>query len=157
MIIEHLFEEYTEIEAKRRVSYTKKVSRQHEVNTAKPNNVPSATKEKLTLPTLPLDVLHCIFDRLDPATSTCLGLSCKALYPVHRGIHGTVDLTTPVLDSGKILADLIGDFFVDPWFSFEVRKFVPVVRFFEINSRRLRVGIERTRELLEREDEEMVL
>lgn len=48
---------------------------------------------RCVLPTLPLEVLLEIFDWLDPIYSTCLGLTCKALYSVYRRKHKSpVDL-----------------------------------------------------------------
>lgn len=67
-----------------------------------------------------------------------------------------MDLTTSVeAIPGRILADLVTDFFLDPWFSFQVKKFVSVTRYFEIKQQRLMVGIKRARarELLERQEQ----
>ena len=41
---------------------------------------------------LPPEIQLSIFDHLDPVTSTCLGLSSKKLYPLHRSTHKKVGL-----------------------------------------------------------------
>jgi hypothetical protein len=41
---------------------------------------------------LPAEIQFSIFDHLDPVASTCLGLSSKKLYPVHRSKHKKVSL-----------------------------------------------------------------
>lgn len=41
---------------------------------------------------LPPEIQLSIFDHLDPVASTCLGLSSKKLYPVHRSKHKKVGL-----------------------------------------------------------------
>ncbi|RDW94929.1 hypothetical protein BP5796_00692 [Coleophoma crateriformis] len=41
---------------------------------------------------LPLEIQLSIFDHLDPASSACLGLASKQLYPVHRSRHKSVNL-----------------------------------------------------------------
>jgi len=38
-----------------------------------------------------------IFEHLDPVTSTCLGLTCKRFYAIHRAIHGSVPLKSSIL------------------------------------------------------------
>jgi len=42
--------------------------------------------------TLPEELVLKIFAHLGPVSSTCLGLTCKQLYTIHRQIHGRVDL-----------------------------------------------------------------
>ncbi|KAH6666013.1 hypothetical protein B0J14DRAFT_605110, partial [Halenospora varia] len=46
-----------------------------------------------TLLTLPGEVQLRIFDKLDKATSACLGVTCKYFYPMYREFHGFVGLT----------------------------------------------------------------
>jgi hypothetical protein len=41
---------------------------------------------------LPAELLNAIFSLLDPVNSTCLGLTSKYLYPIHRSFQGTVSL-----------------------------------------------------------------
>jgi len=53
-----------------------------------------ADEDPLTLLTLSSDIILEIFDRLSPISSTCLGLTCKTFYTIHREIHGSVDLNT---------------------------------------------------------------
>ena len=48
----------------------------------------------LTLPDLPPELHYAIFDFLDPIDSTCLGLTSRQFYAVHRRMHGTVRLGT---------------------------------------------------------------
>lgn len=50
-----------------------------------------------TLQTLPVELQLRIFKSLDPIASTCAGLSCKALYPIHIDVHGIVKLDHEVL------------------------------------------------------------
>jgi len=47
---------------------------------------------KLSLDTLPIELHLLVFQHLDPIESTCLGLSSRKLYHVHRCINGTVPL-----------------------------------------------------------------
>ncbi|KAH8647629.1 hypothetical protein BGZ60DRAFT_423773 [Tricladium varicosporioides] len=51
-----------------------------------------------TLLTLPGEVQLRIFDKLDKATSACLGVTCKYFYPMYRELHGFVGLLcyTPI-------------------------------------------------------------
>ncbi|ORY65095.1 uncharacterized protein BCR38DRAFT_340745 [Pseudomassariella vexata] len=48
--------------------------------------------EKLQLAFLPPEIHYAIFDFLDPIDSTCLGLTSKHFYAIHRRMHGTVPL-----------------------------------------------------------------
>ena len=41
---------------------------------------------------LPAEIHLKVFDLLDLNSSTCLGLTCKKLYPIHRALHGVVPL-----------------------------------------------------------------
>jgi hypothetical protein len=43
---------------------------------------------------LPGELHYAIFDFLDPIDSTCLGLTNKHFYAIHRRMHGTVPLST---------------------------------------------------------------
>ena len=49
---------------------------------------------KMTLDCLPPEIHVAMFDYLDLIDSTCLGLTNKHFYAIHRRIHGTVPLTT---------------------------------------------------------------
>ncbi|KAK3503512.1 hypothetical protein B0T13DRAFT_132990 [Neurospora crassa] len=65
--------------------------RSYSVTDRLPLPVPSAGKVLLDLP----PELHmAIFDFLDPIDSTCLGLTNKHFYAIHRRMHGTVPLRT---------------------------------------------------------------
>src|SRR4051794_29390183 len=66
------------------------------------------TRMRLTLLTLLPELQLEIFDHLSPISSTCLGLTCKYLYAIHRKFHGSVDLK-------------VKDMYQDHWdFSMEV-------------------------------------
>ncbi|KAL2127600.1 hypothetical protein VTI74DRAFT_10436 [Chaetomium olivicolor] len=56
-----------------------------------PRRHPSAAG--LALTDLPSELHFAIFDFLDPIDSTCLGLTNKHFYAIHRRLHGTVPLT----------------------------------------------------------------
>ncbi|KUJ19743.1 uncharacterized protein LY89DRAFT_682613 [Mollisia scopiformis] len=75
-----------------------------------------------------------IFDFLDPTPSTCLGMTCKAFYPIHRERHGAVHLTTKGLYDPikKCLWQLLRSFFPGLVFCFEIKKFVTLERCEEI-------------------------
>jgi hypothetical protein len=47
----------------------------------------------MALSSLHPNVLRNIFSHLVPADSILLGLTCKALYPIHRQFHGPIKLT----------------------------------------------------------------
>jgi hypothetical protein len=47
---------------------------------------------KCPVTSLPPELALAIFKLLDPITSTCLGLTCKAFYRIHKSIHGKVPL-----------------------------------------------------------------
>ncbi|KAJ4388473.1 hypothetical protein N0V85_007519 [Neurospora sp. IMI 360204] len=65
--------------------------RSYSVTDRLPLPVPSVGKLLLDLP----PELHmAIFDFLDPIDSTCLGLTNKHFYAIHRRMHGTVPLRT---------------------------------------------------------------
>ncbi|EFX04809.1 f-box domain containing protein [Grosmannia clavigera kw1407] len=55
-----------------------------------PTHQPSAN---LQLADLPAELHYAIFDFLDPIDSTCLGLTNKHFYAIHRRMHGTVPLS----------------------------------------------------------------
>jgi hypothetical protein len=48
----------------------------------------------LSLMDLPSELHYAIFDFLDPIDSTCMGLTNKHFYAIHRRLHGTVPLST---------------------------------------------------------------
>jgi hypothetical protein len=43
---------------------------------------------------MPPELHYAIFDLLDPIDSTCMGLTNKHFYAIHRRLHGTVPLST---------------------------------------------------------------
>ncbi|KAN0121896.1 hypothetical protein V8E51_000222 [Hyaloscypha variabilis] len=47
---------------------------------------------------LPYDIIFEIFDYLHPIHSACLGLTCKAFYPIHWSLHPKIPLHTATLD-----------------------------------------------------------
>jgi hypothetical protein len=47
--------------------------------------------EPLSFSSLPYDIHHTLFGHLDIVTSTCLGLTCKKLYAIHRKYHSKPD------------------------------------------------------------------
>ncbi|CAN8105860.1 unnamed protein product [Discula destructiva] len=47
----------------------------------------------LTFSTLPAEMHFALFDFLDPIDATCLGLTCKYMYSIHRRMHGSVPLS----------------------------------------------------------------
>lgn len=49
--------------------------------------------ENLGLVDLPPELHYAIFDFLDPIDSTCLGLTNKHFYDIHRRMHGTIALS----------------------------------------------------------------
>lgn len=49
--------------------------------------------EKLQIVHLPPEIHFAIFDFLDPIDSTCLGLTNKHLYAIHKRMHGTIPLS----------------------------------------------------------------
>jgi hypothetical protein len=70
------------------------------------------TKDMLT--TISTEIQLMIFENLDRASSTCLGLASKHLYAIHKSIHGHVPLTAwcmlpPGRYNGKHLFELIGE------------------------------------------------
>jgi hypothetical protein len=74
---------------------------EHENSTKPALSPPTTQKTPVPQPpqlaTLPPEIHLLLFHYLadDPITSTCLGLTCKNLYPVHRSFQGTVPLWTP--------------------------------------------------------------
>lgn len=58
---------------------------------AKTTGATTSVSHLITL--LPPEVHLCIFDLLDPASSACLGVTCKKFYAIHRQRHGSVKLT----------------------------------------------------------------
>lgn len=65
--------------------------RSYSVTDRLPLPVPSTGKLLLDLPS---ELHMAIFDFLDPIDSTCLGLTNKHFYAIHRRMHGTVPLRT---------------------------------------------------------------
>lgn len=49
---------------------------------------------QLTLDELPPELHFIVFGFLDPIDSTCLGLTARCFYAVHRALHGSVSLAT---------------------------------------------------------------
>src|SRR6187402_1101878 len=52
----------------------------------------------LSLTRLPPEIHLLILDYLRPASSACLGVTCKSFYSTHRRLHGKVSLTMRELD-----------------------------------------------------------
>ncbi|KAK4100044.1 hypothetical protein N658DRAFT_145069 [Parathielavia hyrcaniae] len=52
-----------------------------------------ASARGLALTDLPAELHYVVFDFLDPIDSTCLGLTNKHFYTIHRRLHGSVSLT----------------------------------------------------------------
>lgn len=50
------------------------------------------------LTTLPAELQLAIFKELHPVDSACLGVTCKALYTIHRELHGSVKLDTVYIE-----------------------------------------------------------
>jgi hypothetical protein len=57
-----------------------------------PNNPYTYHPNKQYLTTLPPELQLSIFESLDPVSSTCLGLTSRKLYPMHRAAHKNVGL-----------------------------------------------------------------
>lgn len=53
---------------------------------------PVLPRTRLQLRSIPAELHLAIFDRLDPVSSACLGLTCKPFYAMHRAFHGVVKL-----------------------------------------------------------------
>jgi hypothetical protein len=53
----------------------------------------NASKPIPTLLMLPTELQCKVFSYLNPCFSTCLGITCKKFYSIHRSIHGRVDPT----------------------------------------------------------------
>jgi len=71
-----------------------------------PSNYPHLT-------TLPPELQLSIFETLDPVSSTCLGLTSRKLYPMHRARHKKVGLYEGSYDSGRPLCVLLKDWAPD--------------------------------------------
>ncbi|KAF8849097.1 hypothetical protein BDZ45DRAFT_697826 [Acephala macrosclerotiorum] len=87
--------------------------------------------KKLALDSLPSDILLTIFDVLPRVSSVCLGLTCSALYSLHRAKYGTVKLTN-IIQFGRRhirLAELLRDFFPGLMFYPKLRKYVSVSKY----------------------------
>lgn len=68
------------------------------------------TGSSRTFSTLSPDLHLEDFSCLDPVSSTCLGLTCKAFYSIHRAMHGTVALTQEVqLQPGYRIPEITHD------------------------------------------------
>jgi hypothetical protein len=49
-------------------------------------------KRSLLVTATPPEIRNLIFKLFDPVASTCLGLTCKKFYGIHRSFHGSVSL-----------------------------------------------------------------
>ncbi|KAG9243384.1 hypothetical protein BJ878DRAFT_119842 [Calycina marina] len=67
----------------------------------------SSRKHHLT--SLPPEIQLEIFDTLDPVSSTCLGLTSKQFYPIHRSTHQHVPLYQQTTSHGMSLCCLLKD------------------------------------------------
>lgn len=86
-------------------------------------------EQKITLSTLPLDIIFLISELLSKIDSTCLGLAVKNYYPLHRARYGKVSLMSHpnILRPDYFrptLFQFIGGFFPDLVFYRPVRKFI---------------------------------
>ncbi|KAF8851293.1 hypothetical protein BDZ45DRAFT_767134 [Acephala macrosclerotiorum] len=103
-----------------------------------------SVNEPVTLQTLPYDIKFAITKHLDHVSSTCLGLTCKDFYKVHRRLHGSVSLDSwiivydpkyPGLPGLTGLPRLLKDWFKERWnleYSGPVKKFVELERWYEL-------------------------
>ncbi|KAE8442802.1 hypothetical protein EG329_002835 [Mollisiaceae sp. DMI_Dod_QoI] len=81
-----------------------------------------AAERRILFTDLPTDIHFKIFDLLCPVNSTCLGLTCKQFYEIHRKFHRKVSLMLRSSSSGQALdgrrlGDRIKEFF-DPCLHF---------------------------------------
>ncbi|KAI0473009.1 hypothetical protein GGR56DRAFT_697859 [Xylariaceae sp. FL0804] len=67
--------------------------RSYSVMDEAPVPLTSRPGSRLTLARLPPELHYAVFDFLDPIDSTCLGLTSRHFYAVHRALHGRVPLT----------------------------------------------------------------
>ncbi|KAH8602913.1 hypothetical protein B0O99DRAFT_604653 [Bisporella sp. PMI_857] len=65
--------------------------------------------DKPYLSNLPPEIQLSIFDTLDPVSSTCLGLTSKKFYPLHRSAHKNVGLYDQSSEKGLPLCYLLKD------------------------------------------------
>ncbi|KAE9382074.1 hypothetical protein N431DRAFT_458614 [Stipitochalara longipes BDJ] len=59
---------------------------------------------------LPSDVIREIFDHLHPIHSACLGLTCKALYPIHWSLHPKLVLHSSATVPHAVWANFLAPF-----------------------------------------------
>lgn len=58
---------------------------------------------------IPPELHNYLFQFLDPVASTCLGLTCKSFYNIHRSFNGTVSLGANTSDeNGRPLHEFLG-------------------------------------------------
>jgi hypothetical protein len=85
----------------------------------------------LQLATLPTEVHLKIFKHLSPVSSACLGVTCRALYRIHRSLHRRVRLDRDDPDTNARLSYLL-EYWMTPlvlWSKGETVKFVTVREF----------------------------
>jgi len=70
---------------------------------------PSYASHRPYLTNLPPELQLSIFETLDPVSSTCLGLTNRKFYPMHRAHHKKVGLYEGSYDHGRPLAMLLKD------------------------------------------------
>jgi hypothetical protein len=93
------------------------------------------------LTTLPPELQLSIFDSLDPVSSTCLGLTSRKLYPLHRARHKKVGLYEGSYDHGHPLCILLKDWAPDDlMLDWESERLVSRDRYRAIQAEREREG-----------------
>ncbi|KAH8817057.1 hypothetical protein F5884DRAFT_778338 [Xylogone sp. PMI_703] len=100
---------------------------------------PPESSRRSHLNELPPELKLNIFDNLDPVSSTCLGLSSKKLYPLHRSVHKNVGLYEQSQESRVPLAFKLRDWMPDDYvLDWQSEKFVSRERLAELEEKRRR-------------------
>ncbi|KAF8849096.1 hypothetical protein BDZ45DRAFT_697825 [Acephala macrosclerotiorum] len=97
--------------------------------------------QNAALCSLPDEVKLMIFDHLPKNSSACLGLACKAFYPLHREKHGTVKLDNRPKKSEPRLCELIHYFFSGLFYEEDLKKFVTLERRYELSRAKLQRAV----------------
>ncbi|KAH6666061.1 hypothetical protein B0J14DRAFT_568649 [Halenospora varia] len=86
---------------------------------------------------LPNEILLKIFNYLSPEHSTCFGLACTRLYPLHREFYGTIELYRQGATASDQLVYLLKCFRPPdrPYFSSVEKKWVDWSRYLELQQR----------------------
>jgi hypothetical protein len=61
-----------------------------------PPPLPTSISISASFKDLPTELVLKVFTNLNRVASTCLGLSCRSLYGIHRALHGSVPLVSYV-------------------------------------------------------------